>query len=212
MQTLFFMFSIFLSAFTMSNRVLATEKIASMATPPLTEPQVLQAGLFQYQGNFQVELSAKQEIVDRKYTLGEKRYQELRQEGYGCAFKANMVYLCKKNIPLPLTQDLRDKVNKKYALQTIRIGDKNGAATLLDTWSEDFAQWRVNQRVEFSDMSFNDYVMVQKPNYWGAWFTRDVYHKTLQMMSNNELQQSDEFWMVQGSVTLVYYVRVIFEK
>ncbi len=197
MQWLFFVFSTLLCG-------------SAFASNQTHFPAPLVQGAYQFQGHYVIQQMAHQEVVDRKFE--ENKYQSLLNQGYGCTFKSNMVYLCKKFIQVIPSEELTQKINKKYDGYKIQVHGGFSSPALVES-GEYFTSWKVEGSVEFPDMQFNDYLLVQKPNFFGAWFNRSVYSKSLEIVSDQELRQSDEFWIKKSaSGNHIYYVNILFEK
>lgn len=175
----------------------------------LTPPAPLPAGIFQFRGDFKIETSVVQELVDRKTPGGEKRFQDLVGQSYDCSMKSNLVYLCKKMIKLESTDALVKKINNKYFQKEITVGNAVTMPQYVDT-NDQTVKWHVIQPVLFLETSFQDYHLVQKPNYLGAWFRSPSSENAVEIKSEHELQQSDVFWISKGNVQNVYYVRILF--
>ncbi|MFN8944116.1 MAG: hypothetical protein ACK5WZ_05780 [Pseudobdellovibrionaceae bacterium] len=200
MQMLFFL-GVFLGSMCGFASDFGSKKIA--------EPSPIAAGIYDFKGDFRIQMLAIQEVVNRRYD--EQKYLHLKEQEYSCEFKYNMIYLCKKFIPVENSLELTQKINSKYAGFKLEVGISAGPLELVDD-SEAFKSWKVNQKVSFPDMSFNDYLLVQKPQFIGAWFVREVYRKGIEIVSDEVVQQTDEIWIKKGSAHLIYYIKIIYQK
>lgn len=197
MQLLFFVFSTLLS-------------VSAFASNMFELPAPMKAGVYQYKGRYVAGTMAHQETVDRKFH--EQKYQQLLKDGYGCIFKQNMIYLCKKFIPVVASDELTAKVNKKYDSFSITVHEGASTPALVEE-GEYFTTWKVDSPVDFKDMKFNDYLLVRKPNFFGAWFKRSIYDYSVEIVSDHELRQTDEFWIKQSATgNFIYYINVFFER
>ena len=200
MQLLFFVFSALLTCSAVASNFV-----------PFELPSPLKEGVYQYLGKYEIHHMVDQESVDRKFQ--EQRYQELIKNGYGCVFKSNMIYLCKKTIqPAVASVALTEKINKKFEGYTVTVHGGTSVPALVES-GDYFTTWKVENSVDFPEMSFNEYLLVRKPGYFGAWFKRSIYDKSLEIVSDNELRQTEEIWVKQsGTVNWVYYVDVLFNR
>jgi hypothetical protein len=74
------------------------------------------------QNGFSVSKQRVQEVVDTRYMSGLQRYEQLRGEGYNCAYAYNMIYRCVKFMPTQLSEGEVNRLNTIYNGSSLYFG------------------------------------------------------------------------------------------
>ena len=185
----------------------------------LANPVILPAGKFVFQNQYEIIQTSLWEIVDRKYQVGEMRFQELRKLNFNCELKMNQIYKCQKFTPLEMPTVLNQKILTEFKNRKIIFQNTYGPISMIEE-NEIYKMWKVPQKILFDDMLFNDYRIYESENFQfyesenfqSIWMNQETEKKYLNIRTADSLTESHEYDFKNGSQTLHYLVYVVLSR
>jgi|GEM_PF-4648981 len=135
----------------------------AFAAPEVMPPD---AGTYEFQGTFSVQMKLHYEVVYAFTDGGQARLDKLRKEGYECWNKGRETWLCKQFQPTEGSADLlRSRVETALNGKNLKLGERFGEPGLISK-GDDVAEYRVVQKAEYAGKTWNDYRLVMSQGNW----------------------------------------------